>query len=81
MIFLSWNYRGFGSKLKVKALKYLKGMVNHSIILLQETKMEAKSILEETSNLYKNIGEVAVISQGDLVVLQRFGMSKSRTLR
>jgi hypothetical protein len=51
MIFLSWNCRGFSSKIKSKALKYLKGMVNPSIILLQETKMEEKSILEATSKL------------------------------
>ena len=64
MIFLSWNCRGFGSKLKAEALKDLKEMVNPSIILLQETKMEAKSILEETSKIYKSTDGVAVSSQG-----------------
>jgi exonuclease III len=64
MIILSWNCRGFDSKLKSKALKYLKGMVNPSIILLQETKMEAKSIMEATSKIYKTIGGIAVSSQG-----------------
>jgi exonuclease III len=64
MIFLSWNCRGFDSKLKAEALKDLNKMVNPSIILLQETKMESKSILEATSKLYKNTGGATVSSQG-----------------
>jgi hypothetical protein len=39
-------------------------MVNPSIILLQKTKMEAKSIIEATSKIYKTTGGIAVNSQG-----------------
>jgi exonuclease III len=64
MIFLSWNCRGFGSKLKAEALKDLKKMASPSIILLQETKMDSMSILEATSKLFKNTGGATVNSQG-----------------
>jgi exonuclease III len=62
MIILSWNRRGFNSKLKDESLKYLKGMVNPSIILLQEKKIEAKSIMEATRKFYKTTSGRAVSS-------------------
>jgi exonuclease III len=39
-------------------------MASPSIILLQETKMDSSSLLEETNKIVNNTGEVAVISQG-----------------
>jgi hypothetical protein len=40
MKFLSWNYRGFSSSLKVESLRDLIKLDKSSVILLQETKME-----------------------------------------
>jgi exonuclease III len=53
MNLLSWNCRGFGSKSKVESLRDLKTMANPSVILLQETKMEASTILETTKKFSK----------------------------
>ena len=64
MNLLSWNCRGFGNKFKVEALRDLKTMVKPSVILLQETKMEASTILETTKKVFKTTGGVAISSQG-----------------
>jgi exonuclease III len=64
MIFLSWNCRGFGSKLKAEALKDLKKMASPSVILLQETKMDSSSLLEATNKIFNNTGGATVSSQG-----------------
>jgi exonuclease III len=62
MNFLSWNCRGFNSKFKVEALRDLKKMAKPSVILLQETKMEASTILETTKKVFKARVGTAVIS-------------------
>jgi exonuclease III len=62
MNFLSWNYRGFDSKFKVESLRDLKKMTKPSVILLQETKMEASTILETTKKVFKATVGTAVIS-------------------
>jgi exonuclease III len=64
MIFLSWNCRGFDNKSKAEALKYLNKMANPSVILLQETKMDASSLLEATKKKFKATGGAVVSSQG-----------------
>jgi exonuclease III len=64
MIFLSWNCRGFGSKLKAEALKDLKKMASPSVILLQETKMDSSSLLEATKKNFNTTGGAVVSSQG-----------------
>jgi len=64
MIFLSYNYRGFNSKLKAEALKDLKQMASPLVILLQETKMDSSSLLEATNKIFNNIGRAVVSSQG-----------------
>jgi exonuclease III len=47
MKLLSWNCRGFNSNSKVEALRDLVKIENPSVILLQETKMEDSSALEQ----------------------------------
>jgi exonuclease III len=48
MIVVSWNYRGLGSKVKVKALRDLIRAENPSIVLIQETKLVDWEILSIT---------------------------------
>jgi exonuclease III len=64
MNLLSWNCRGFGRNFKAEALRDLKNMANPSVILLQETKMEASTILETKKKVFKTTTGTTVSSQG-----------------
>jgi exonuclease III len=64
MNILSWNYGGFGNKSKYESLRDLKNMANPSVILLEETKMEASTVLETTKKVFKFNGGIVVSSQG-----------------
>ena len=54
MLCLSFNVRGLGSSLKLKALKRMITSIKPSIILLQETMMEGTKVIEVLVPWLKN---------------------------
>ena len=65
----SWNCRGLGNPLKVKAVKYLMKMVLSEILLLQETKIEEEVLLLISKNKWKLTAGKAVSARGSCGVL------------
>jgi hypothetical protein len=50
MLFVSWNCRGLGSKLKEEAVKDLVRMTSPDVLLIQETKMEELETFQASKN-------------------------------
>ena len=61
MLYVSWNCRGLGSKLKEEAVKDLVRMTSPDVLLIQETKMEEPETFQASKNLWKK-GTGRVIS-------------------
>lgn len=61
---VSWNCRGLGSPLKIKAVQDLLKMEAFDLLLMQETKIEEKLILKIGKEKWKKDAGIAVSARG-----------------
>ena len=61
---VSWNCRGLGSPLKIKAVQDLLKMEVIDLLLIQETKIEEKLILKTGKEKWKKDSGIAVSARG-----------------
>jgi ribonuclease HI/exonuclease III len=64
MIFVSWNCRGLGSKLKEEAVKDLVRMTSPDVLLIQESKMAEPETIRASKNFWKKGAGRAVSARG-----------------
>ena len=65
MLYVSWNCRGLGSKLKEEVVKDLVRMTSSDVLLIQETKMEEPETFQASKNFWKK-EEVELLAPGEL---------------
>eukprot|EP00253_Pinus_taeda_P014197 PITA_14197 len=63
MILVSWNCRGVGSPLKLKAIKDLLKQEQPDLLLIQETKISAQDFQQQSQN-FKTFTRVSIGSEG-----------------
>ena len=64
MRLISWNYRGLGNPSKAEAVKDLLKIEPSDILMLQETKIEGKALLDISKKKWKKSVGRAVSSTG-----------------
>jgi exonuclease III len=64
MLFVSWNCRGLGRKLKEEAVKDLVRMTSPDVLLIQETKIEEPKTFQASKNFWKKGAGRAASTRG-----------------
>ena len=64
MRLVSWNCRGLGNPMKEEAVKDLLKIEPSDILMIQETKIEGKSLLDISKKKWKKSEGIAVSSRG-----------------
>ena len=64
MCLVSWNCRGLGNPSKVEAVKDLLKIEPSDILMLQETKIEGKALLDTSKTKWRKNAGKAVSSRG-----------------
>jgi hypothetical protein len=72
MLYVSWNCRGLGSKLKEEVVKDLVRMTSPDVLLIQETKMEEPETFQASKNFWKKGASRATSARGALGALATF---------